>query len=447
MVEPPRRFRHLPALAVLCAVGGALAASTADAVAFSVLTARVAGATDPNGPTAFPSLSATGRFVAFASIASNLGPLVGTDRTSNIYWQDGVTRTIRLVSSGLGGPANGSSTTPSISADGTTIAFSSRASNLVAGDANQKADVFVRAGAGPINLISHGVAGQQSNATSYQPAISADGRYVAFSSTADNLVFGDDNAAADVFLADLATGAIRRVSVSSRGGQGNGPSSNPSISGDGRFISFTSAASNLVPRDRNGVSDVFVHDMRTGSTRRVSVSSAGREQNAAASPPFTQVSSLSGDGSYIVFDSDATNLVPRDRNGHTDVFRHSLVSGRTDLVSRSSTGRQGDNDSFAPAVSADGNRVIFESFAENLGVPWAAGPNVLVRDMARGHTLVADVAAGGGPRSPELDSQLLQQAAIAGSGDIVAFESGADNLVAGDDNGANDVFVRLIGAP
>lgn len=437
----PRSLR-LAALAALAAVLAGLAAQRADAAA---LIARIApAAIDPNGPSAYPSLSATGRFIAFGSIASNLGPSVGNSRTPNIYWRDNFTGATLLLSGGLGGPSDDSSTTPSISGDGATIAFSSRAGNLVAGDSNKKADIFVRTVGGPIGLLTRAAGGQLSTGASYQPAISADGRHVAFTSAADDLVFGDENAATDVFVADLATGVTQRVSISSRRRQGNGPSSNPSISAGGEFVSFTSAASNLVPRDRNRVPDVFVRDMRTGAVRRASVSSKGREQNAAVSPPFSQVSDLSSDGRYVVFDSNASNLVRKDRNDHTDIFRHSMVTGRTELVSRRSSGKQADNDSFAPAVSADGNRVVFESSAENLAEPWAAGPNVYVRDISHQRTLIADVALDGGPRSAELDPQLLQQAAISDTGVLVAFESGADNLVGGDDNGANDLFGRFV---
>lgn len=435
----------LPAIVALVILFTGFAVQRADA-APAVIRIAPAG-TDPNGPSAYPSLSATGRFIAFGSIASNLGPSVGTGRTPNIYRQDLLTGTIEVLSSGSGAPADGPSTTPSISGDGSAVAFASRAGNLVAGDSNQKPDIFVRVVGGPIVLITRTPGGQLTTGASYQPTISADGRHVAFSSTADDLVFGDDNASSDVFVSDLLTGAIQRVSVSGRHRQANGPSSNPAISADGRFVSFTSAASNLVPRDRNRVQDVFVHDMRTGATRRASVSSAGREQNAAASPPFAQVSDLSSDGRYVVFDSNGSNLVPRDRNDHTDVFRHDMATGRTVLVSRRSSGAPGDNDSFAPAVSADGNRVVFQSSAENLAEPWAPGPNVYVRDIARRRTSIADVAVGGGPRSAELDPSLLQQAAISDTGELVAFESGADNLIGGDDNGADDLFVTFVASP
>src|SRR5205823_3193068 len=127
--------------------------------------------------------------------------------------------------------------------------------------------------------------------------------------------------------------------------QANRVSSNAAISGDGRYVSFASAASNLVRHDRNHQPDVFVWDRVTRTTRLVSVSSGGRQQNAAVAAPFTQISSLSADGRYVAFDSDATNLVPGDRNDHTDVFRRDLLRHRTVLVSRSSLGKPGDNDS------------------------------------------------------------------------------------------------------
>jgi Tol biopolymer transport system component len=372
----------LPAIVALVILFTGFAVQRADAAPAVV---RIAPAgTDPNGPSAYPSLSATGRFIAFGSIASNLGPSVGIGRTPNIYRQDLLTGTIEVLSSGSGAPADGPSTTPSISGDGSAVAFASRAGNLVAGDSNQKPDIFVRVVGGPIVLITRTPGGQLTTGASYQPTISADGRHVAFSSTADDLVFGDDNASSDVFVSDLLTGAIQRVSVSGRHRQANGPSSNPAISADGRFVSFTSAASNLVPRDRND---------------------------------------------------------------HTDVFRHDMATGRTVLVSRRSSGAPGDNDSFAPAVSADGNRVVFQSSAENLAEPWAPGPNVYVRDIARRRTSIADVAVGGGPRSAELDPSLLQQAAISDTGELVAFESGADNLIGGDDNGADDLFVTFVASP
>jgi Tol biopolymer transport system component len=326
------------------------------------------------------------------------------------------------------------------------VTFVSTATDLVPGLTKHVAEIFVRFGGGPVRLVSAGFGGQPSgNCT--QPVISADGRYIAFSSTADNLVPGDDNAESDVFLADISLGTISRISVSSSGAQAGGPSYNPSISADGRYVSFSSEAKNLVSGDHNRVADVFVHDTVTGTTQRVSASSSGRQQNAAVAAPFTQVSALSGDGHYIVFDSDATNLVRGDRNGHTDVFRHSLITGTTSLVSQSSIGRQGNNDSFSPTISGDGRITAFESFADNLARPWAPNENVFAQDIATGTAMTADVTPQGTARGPELDAQLLQRPVISPDGRLLAFTSGADDLVSGDHNGTDDLFVRILSAP
>jgi hypothetical protein len=334
-----------------------------------------------------------------------------------------------------------------VSADGQTIAFASTATNLVAGTPKPVSEIFVRVGTGPIHLVSIGFGGAQPDADCSQPVISASGRFIAFTSSADNLIAGDDNGASDIFVADLFTGSIRRVSVSSQGRQGNGASYNPSISADGQLISFSSAASNLVARDNNRVPDVFVHNLGTGATLRASVSSRGRGQNAAVPPPFGQISSLSADGRYVVFDSNASNLAPGVSGLHTNVFRHSLVTGRTSLVSTSSLLAPGNNDSFAPATSADGRVTVFESFADNLASPWTPNENVFANDLSTNTTLTLDVTPDGSARGPELDAQLLQQPAVSADGEVVAFTSGADDLVANDYNGTDDLFARVIIPP
>jgi Tol biopolymer transport system component len=399
---------------------------------------------NPNGPSQQPSLSADGRFVAFSSQASNFGPGAGTGREWNIYVFDRLTGRARLISSGMGGAApNGNSTNPSISADGQVVAFASTATNLVPGTTRNVNEIYVRVGTGPLRRLTVGFGGVDPDADSSQPVVSGNGRYVAFTSDADNLVAGDDNGASDVFEFDLLTGAFYRVSVTGRGGQARGASYNPSISFDGHLISFTSGARNVVRLDRNKAPDVFVHDISTGRTRIASVSGKGKQQNASVPPPFTQFSDLSGDGHYIVFDSNATNLVPGVGNGHTAVFRHDLIAGRTQLVSRTTGGREANNDSFEPSTSGDGNVTAFESFADNLGSTWAPGPNIFVWNALTFTPTTADLAASGGPRGPELERQLLQRPAVSADGHVVAFASGANNLVGGDYNGAEDVFLRI----
>ncbi|HWC86714.1 MAG TPA: hypothetical protein VG388_09245 [Solirubrobacteraceae bacterium] len=403
---------------------------------------------EPNGPSGEPSISADDRFVAFASFASNLGPRVGTRRLSHIYEFDFATGQATLISGGMSGaPANASSVTPAVSADGSVVAFASQATNLVPGTRRRVSDVFVKEGDGPVRLVSVAFGGAQPDADSNQPVVSANGRFVAFTSAADNLIAGDDNSSSDIFIADLQTGTIRRVSVSSRGGQANGSSYNPSISADGHLVSFTSDATNLVRGDHNHASDVFVRNLPAGTTRRVSLSSFGGEQNAAVPQPFTEFSDLSADGHYVVFDSNATNLAKGATTGHTNIFRHSLVSGHTWLVSENSLLKPGDNDSFAPATSGAGEVTVFESFADNLASPWVPSENIFAQDFASGTALTLDVAPDGSARAPELDPQLLQQPAISADGSLVAFVSGANNLVAGTSNGADNLYVRNISPP
>ncbi len=437
------------ALVALVVVATGLIDGTTARGAVLVRTFRVAPAgVDPNGPSGQPSISADSRYVAFASEASNLGPLIGHPFVSNIYRFDFRTGQATLISSApAGASGNQPSSEPSISGDGQEVAFVSQATNLVAGTPRPVSEIFVRAGSGPVRVVTVGFGGVQPDDDSSQPALSADGRFLAFTSSADNLIAGDDNAASDVFLADLANGTIQRVSVTNGGFQARGASYNPSISADGSLVSFTSAASNLVRGDHNRVPDVFTYDRLTGITRRVSVSSRGREQNASVASPFTQISDLSADGRYVVFDSDATNLVSGDSNDHTDVFRRDLATGRTSRVSVNSLLQQGDNDSFAPSTSADGRVTVFESFADNLASPWTPNENVFAADQLTNTVLNADVGPRGQPRGPEVDPELLQRPAVSADGQVIVFTSGADNLVPNDYNGTDDLFVRVLTPP
>src|SRR5438067_1693678 len=272
----------------------------------------------PDGPTPPPSISADGRFVAFDSRATNLVPgdtngrsdLLGHDRQTWI--------TERMSVDGAGNQGNSDSDRPLISANGRFVAFNSRSTNLVPGDTNGTSDVFVHdRQTGTTERVSVDNTGNQGNGGSGVVAISADGRFVAFVSTATNLVPGDTNGVLDVFVHDRQTGTTERVSVDSAGNQGNGGSAVFAISADGRFVAFVSSATNLVPGDTNGGQDVFVHDRRTGTTERVSVDSAGTESNGSSERP-----AISADGRFVAFWSSATNLVTGDTNGTSDVFVH-----------------------------------------------------------------------------------------------------------------------------
>ena len=229
-------------------------------------------------------------------------------------------------------------------------------------------------------VVSTNSAGGQAYGESLYPSISADGRYVAFQSSAASLVPGDTNGAVDVFLRDLQTGITTRISVDSSGLQGNGHSENPSISADGRYATFMSSAPNLVAGDTNAQNDIFVHDMQTGMTRRASVSSSGIQADGSSYAPF-----ISADGSRIVFMSYAGNLVPGDTNKTADIFLYDMPGGRTTRVSVAPGAVQGNNLSASPFISADGRYVAFYSYASTLVAGDTNGrPDVFVSDLQSG---------------------------------------------------------------
>jgi Tol biopolymer transport system component len=404
---------------------------------------RAPGGAQADGASENPALSPTGKGIAFDTSATNLAPGDTNGPVRDVVAIDGTTGQRRLVSGG----GNGPSTDPAIAAGGQIVAFVSEASNLVPGDMNGVGDIFVRDGDGPIRLVSVGLGGAPANRPSSEPDISRDGRFVVFTSAASNLVPGDTNGRTDVFRRDLLTGRTIRVSVTNRGAQANDASSAPAISADGNVVSFASRASNLVGHDTNHVPDVFVRDIRRHRTERVTVSTSGVAQNRAVIAPFTQISDVSRDGRFVVFDSDATNLVPHDENRRTDVFRRDRKTGRTELVSVSSTGYEGNNDSFAPTITPNGRFIAFESFASNLARHDGPREDIFVRDTALGTTSIVNVPAGGGTRSPELVKQLLQRPALSEDGTVAAFVSTSPNLVTPDDNGVSDVFVRLLAPP
>jgi Tol biopolymer transport system component len=422
---------------------------TAGATSLPDRTFRVSVAPDMSqldGDSGDTSLSADGQTIGFTSTASRFVDGDANGAVRDVFTFDVATGQRRLISFATGG-ANGPSTSPALSADGTRVAFVSSASNLVAGDGNGAADIFLTDRDGNVTRVSVAADGGDPNGPSSDPDISADGRFVAFESAASNLVAGDTNDAPDVFVRDLKTGTTTLVSVARGGGSGDGASGAPAISASGAFVSFASKASNLVGGDSNGAGDVFVRDLVLNRTERVSVSSRGRQQNAAVADPFQQISDVSGDGRYVVFDSDATNLVGQDANQHTDVFLRDRRRHTTVLVSASSLNVQGNNDSFSPLISSDGRIVAFQSLASNMAPGDGPREDVFVRDLRQRTTSVVGVADDGSPRAAELVPQLLQRPALSADGRIAAFSSTAPNLVAGDTNQREDVFLRLLDAP
>ena len=358
-------------------------------------TARVSVASDGtqgNCGSALPSVSADRRYVAFESCATNL---VGGDTNSSadIFAHDrqtGQTERVSVASNGTQG--NDDSGVASISADGRYVAFESEASNLVSGDANGHWDVFVHdRQTGQTERVSVASNGTQGNGYSGWPSISTDGRYVAFVSVASNLVGGDTNNSMDIFVHDRQTGQTERVSVASNGTQGNDTSTWPSISADGHYVAFDSVASNLVSGDTHGHWDVFVHDRQTGQTERVSVASNGTQGNGYSTSP-----SISTDGRYVAFESEASNLVSGDTNNSMDVFVHDRQTGQTERVSVASNGTQGNDHSGWPSISTDGYYVAFYSSANNLvSGDTNSIADLFIHDRITSQTTLVSVASDG----------------------------------------------------
>ncbi len=388
-------------------------------------------------------------------------------------------RTTRVSVDSAEAQSNDDSYYPSVSADGRYVAFASNASNLVPGDTNGSTDVFVR--------DRHAGTAERVSVKSGSPSISADGRYVAFDSFASDLVPGDTNDAVDVFVHDRSSGTTERVSVDSAGAQGNLPSFGPSISSDGRYVAFKSGASNLVPMDTNGQQDVFVHDRWSGATERMSVDSAGTQGNGHSS--YITSPSISADGCCVAFDSRASNLVPGDTNGVEDVFVHDLATGSTERVNVDSGGGQGNNFSRGPSISADGRYVAFENnvFGGDFGIfvrdRWTGviepvsvdSAGVLGNDPSSRASISSDgryVAFDSGASnlvpgdttfrydvfvhdrwSGTTERVSVDSAGAESNGDTIApsisadglfvsFMSNASNLVPGDTNAKVDIFVR-----
>jgi Tol biopolymer transport system component len=384
-----------------------------------------------NGASSAAAISADGRLVAFSSEATNLVP-GDANGERDVFVHDRATgATARVSVASGGGELAGFSGMAAISGDGARVAFVTTASQL------SPSGVFAVAvhdrTTGETGVASLREGGEPSPWDAAHPALSADGRLLAFSAADPLLVPGDGNWAEDVFVRDLATGALSLESLRADGASPQGACAEPSLSRDGRLLAFASSAADLVEGDANGTFDVFVRDRATGAVTRVSVGASGEEGNGASRTPR-----LSADGRLVAFQSEASNLVPGDGNGTWDVFVRDLVAGTTVLVSARPDGAAGGGASTRPSVADDGRLVAFQSAAPDL-VPGDANgaADAFVRDLASGVTARASVDALGAEVAGEATSP-----ALAGDGSAVAFASDAAALVPGDANGARDVFVR-----
>ena len=366
-------------------------------------------------------------------LASVLIVLVFSSACSSVQSLPPGTQRISVASDGA--QADQRSKQPSISADGRYVAFSSNAANLVKDDTNGVTDVFVRdLVKNTTTRISISSKGTQGNKSSYWPYMSADGRYVTFTSEADNLVENDKNGVGDVFIHDVKRGGTELVSIGLNGGSGNDLSFWSSVSSDGNYVVYMSNATNLVPSDTNDSWDIFLRDRHSGVTSLASFGYDGSQANSQSEYPV-----ISSDGQNIAYASDATNIVEGDTNGYRDVFEYDRKTGKTIRVSLATDGTQTNDgtQAFVISISADGRYVAFPSLATNL-VPDDSNHawDVFVHDRDKGETSRVSVASDG----TQADAGSYG-VSISADGRFVAYGSNATNLVPDDTNGVMDAFL------
>lgn len=390
-----------------------------------------------NGDSWRPDGSLDLRFVVWGSKASNL---VANDANGvvDVFLRDRATGVTTRMSEGPGGTeANGASQLPKVSGAGRYVSFMSLASNLGASDVNGTWDVYLvdRANA-TITRASTSLGGGETDGTSFANGFSGDERWMAISSLATNLVANDTNAARDLFVRDLvAGGPWIRVSTDALGNEGDGPTIRSTFSYDGRFIAFESWAANLVAGDTNGQMDVFVRDLVSGVVTRESVGNGGIESDGISDGPW-----ISGDGRWVGFASYATTFVAGDQNNASEVFVRDRELGVTSLISVPLAGPVPNLDSHLPGLSFDGRFVSFNSMASDLIVGDTNGVgDVFLADRATGvitRVSLVPPALGGGEGDGLSIFPILSR-----TGDAVVYESSATNFAPPDANGVRDIFV------
>jgi Tol biopolymer transport system component len=419
--------------------------ATASATIIDEVGTRFVVSIDPvallsNDSTLSPIFSPDGLKVAFQGFADNLVP-GDTNDDPDFFVKDLVTGAIVRVSTDSAGnqalgDVDNNSDQIRFSPDSTKVIFGSRATNLVAGDTNGKQDIFVKdLTTGEITRVSTDAAGAQADDESHQPMFSPDGTKVVFWSSATNLVAGDTNGKADIFIKVLATGGITRVSTDSTGVESNDQSTQPVFSPDGTRVAFISKATNLVAGDTNGQTDIFIKDLVSGETTRVSTSSTGEQAGRSSSNPV-----FSPDGTRLLFSSSATNLVAGDTNSADDIFVKDLITGAVTRFSTDAAGGQANGGSSGPAFSPDGMRVSFSSSATNLVTGDTNGkPDIFVKDLTTGAIQRVSTSSGG----VQADNFSFESN-FSPDGTRLIISSEASNLVTGDTNGVVDAFIAAL---
>lgn len=334
---------------------------------------------------------------------------------------------------------NSASEQPSVSANGLVVSFESRSNNLLGGDFSDTKHIYVSdRSSGALDRGSVSSSGSIANSDSHSAQLSGNGRYVVFVSSASNLVDSDSNGADDVFRYDRDTKTTERVSAPLAGTEFDGASTDPDLSSDGRFVVFSSSASNVIEQDGNDASDVFVKDLETGQVELISVALDGQVGNRRSMLPR-----MSADGRYVVFVSDATNLVEKDSNGARDVFIRDRISGVTERVTLSSANKQLARNSTAPDVSDDGRFVVFETLSDEVVDQDRNGfRDLYLRDREERSTVLVSGTPFGDSGNGE-----SWAGRISGNGQFIVFSSRANDLVEDDTNEVADVFAydRVLG--
>lgn len=392
------------------------------------------------GASVNPVISREARFVAFTSDAPGL--VTNDDNgITDVFVKDRATGETKLLSVNTAGTAgNGISRDPVVSADGRYVAFQSAATDLVPNDNNGRVDLFVYdTSVNRMHLASATPVGVSGSGDSFAPAFSLDGGKLVFVSTADNLTSNDTNGTSDVFVRDLTTGTTTLISVNTNGVAGAGSSATPVISENGRFVAFSSSAPDLVTNDGNGLNDVFVRDLTSGFTSLASANTNGVGGNRISFGP-----AISPGGDRVAFVSQATDLINVvDTNGQTDVYLREIGSGSNVLVSVTAAGTTGSAGSASPVFSTDGQNVLFISIATNFAAIDNNGrQDVFLWNRATRATELISVRAGGGGTANGLSG--ITAASISRDNRYVTFFSEASDLIAGnaDTNGVADVFLR-----
>lgn len=380
-----------------------------------------------------PAISGDGSVVVFQSTSQDIVPGDATG-TRHIYAFERDTKKITRVSvNDSGKPGNKQSFGASISADGRFVVFISDANNLVPGDTAGNQDVFLRdRQAGTVTRISVSNTGEPANKDCRDAVISADGRIIAFASTASNLDDNNMNNSADIFVYDRVSKFIRRITMTPDGFEADHGSGEPSISSDGQFVAFYSHATNLLPIDTNRSPDIYVFDVFTGKTELVSVASNRMIGNRDSRRP-----SISGDGRFVVFESWASDLTTDDKNDAPDIMLRDRQSKKTIRISNAPDGKPGNDDSRDPRISNDGNVIIYTSYASNLVKNDTNNlPDIFLYDRATRRTERVNLSV----KNEQADSR-SGEGTLSENGEVVAFTSKASNLIEGDTNKSLDIFL------